>query len=303
MKPEVECVARVENTLGEGPWWDAAGQALWWVDAWQSRLWRTAAGAAQPVSLQLPAPLAGEPIGSMVLDVEGRVVCAMRRDFWRVDPATGEAALLAEGERGRPPTNRLNDGKCDRVGRYWCGSLNTDWQQASGALYRLDPGGQVACVIASHGISNGIAFSPDDRVFYFADTSAGVVLRFDFDLASGTLANRRVFIDMRDAPGQLDGATVDAEGNYWSALFGAAAVACFDPAGRLVRRIDVPTRHPTMCTFGGPTLETLYVTTARRFLEPAELAAQPLAGSLFAIHGLGARGLPEPRFGARSAGI
>lgn len=303
MKPAVECVARVDNTLGEGPWWDAAGQALWWVDAWQSRVWRLDAGATQATFLALPAPLAGEPIGSMVLDVEGRLVCAMRRDFWRVDPSTGAASLLAEGERGRPPTNRLNDGKCDRAGRYWCGSLNTDWRHASGALYRLDPDGRVDCVIDAHGISNGIAFSPDDRVFYFADTSAGVVWRFDFDLASGTIGNRRMFIDMRDAPGQLDGATVDAEGNYWSALFGAAAVACFDPDGRLVRRIEVPTRHPTMCTFGGAALDTLYVTTARRFLEPAELAAQPLAGSLLAIHGLGVRGLPETRFGARPAYI
>ncbi len=293
---EIDSVVRADNTLGEGPWWDAAGQVLWWVDAWGSRLWRYRPEGASIESHLLPAPIAGEPIGSMVLDRQGHVVCAMRRDFWRVDPGWGEATLLAPGERDRPPSNRLNDGKCDRAGRYWCGSLNTDWSLATGALYCLDAKHTVTRIVDEHGISNGIAFSPDDRRFYLADTRSGVVWQFDFDLAAGRLSNRRVFIDLASIPGQVDGATVDSEGFYWCALFGAGAVARFDPQGRLVRRIEVPTRDPTMCTFGDADLGTLYVTTARRFLNAAQLAAQPLAGALLALRGLGVTGLEEPRY-------
>jgi sugar lactone lactonase YvrE len=294
--PAVACVVRAENILGEGPWWDHAGQALWWIDAWGSRVWRHLPQEGLSDSQALPAPLAREPIGSMVLDMQGRLVCAMRRDFWRVDLERGEATLIAAAERDRPPTNRLNDGKCDRAGRYWCGSLNTDWSAATGALYRLDPNGRVACAVERHGISNGIAFSPDDRFFYFADTRDGVVWQYSFDLADGALSNRRPFIDAAHIAGRVDGATVDADGFYWCALFGGGAIARFDPKGRLVRTIELPTRDPTMCCFGGAALETLYVTTARRFLDPAQLAAQPLAGALLAVHGLGVKGLAEPRY-------
>jgi sugar lactone lactonase YvrE len=293
---EIDCVARAGNNLGEGPWWDTAGQALWWIDAWGSRVWRCHPRSGSVEFHLLPVPIAGEPIGSMVLDEQGRIVCARQRDFWRVDLERNEASLLAAAEHDRPSTNRLNDGKCDRAGRYWCGSLNTDWSVATGALYRLDAQHGVTRVIGEHGISNGIAFSADDKRFYFADTRASVVWQFDFDLAAGTLSNRRPFIDFAQVGGQPDGATVDAEGYYWCALFGAGAIARFDPLGRLARKIDLPTLYPTMCTFGGAGLETLYVTTARRFLDAAQLAAQPLAGALLALPGLGARGLAEPRY-------
>jgi sugar lactone lactonase YvrE len=124
-----------------------------------------------------------------------------------------------------------------------------------------------------------------------------VVWQFDFDVGAGTISNRRPFIDLTHIAGQADGATVDCEGYYWCALFGAGSIGRFDPNGRLVRMIELPTRDATMCTFGGAGLETLYVTTARRFLDAGQLAAQPLAGALLAVHGLGVRGLPEPRYG------
>jgi len=122
------------------------------------------------------------------------------------------------------------------------------------------------------------------------------VWAYDLDIDSGALANRRVFISTRDVPGRVDGATVDVEGNYWCAHIHDWHVACYAPGGRLLRRIRMPVRHPTMCTFGGANHDVLYVTSGTRFLEPGEAASQPLAGALFAIHGTGARGLPEPRF-------
>lgn len=293
---EIECAACVENELGEGPWWDATGRRLWRVDAWRARVWCLDPRTAAVESHALPPPIDSEPIGSMVLDSRGRLVLAMRRDFWRVDLGRGEATPIAPAEHDRPASNRLNDGKCDRRGRFWCGSLNTDWSKATGALYRLGADRVATRVVDEHGISNGIAFSPDDRRFYLADSLAAVVWQYDFDLEAGALSNRRVFVDGAGVAGMIDGATVDADGFYWCAMSGAGAVARFDPDGRPALRVELPTRDVTMCTFGGPDLETLYVTSARRFLEPGQLAGQPLAGALFAIRGLGTRGIAEPRF-------
>jgi sugar lactone lactonase YvrE len=145
---------------------------------------------------------------------------------------------------------------------------------------------------------NGIAWSPDDRSMYLADTLAGMVWQYDFDAASGRIANRRPFVSIDRTEGAPDGATVDADGCYWTALFRGGAVAQFDPDGKSIRRISLPVSNPTMCAFGGPDLDILYVTSATRFLDEAQLRAQPLAGHLLAIRGLGARGLPEPKFNA-----
>ena len=147
-------------------------------------------------------------------------------------------------------------------------------------------------------VGNGIAWSPDDRAMYLADSFAGTVWRYDFDVATGAIADRRVFISTAHIRGIVDGATVDADGCYWAALFRGGAVAQFDPDGKLMRHVRLPVSNPTMCAFGGTDLDVLYVTSASRFLDDAQRRAQPLAGHLFAIHGLGVRGLPEPRFGA-----
>jgi sugar lactone lactonase YvrE len=131
---------------------------------------------------------------------------------------------------------------------------------------------------------------------YLADTLAGMVWKYDFDVASGLIANRRPFISVGAAEGAPDGATVDANGCYWTALFRGGAVAQFDPDGRLMRRIGLPVSNPTMCAFGGPDLDILYITSATRFLDETQFGAQPLAGRVLAIRGLGVRGLPEPKF-------
>jgi sugar lactone lactonase YvrE len=165
-------------------------------------------------------------------------------------------------------------------------------------LWRLDPAGDARLMEDGLIAGNGIAWSPDDRTMYLADTLAGTVWQYDFDLAAGEIANRRLFVSTDPAQGAADGATVDADGCYWCALFRGGAVAQFDPAGRLVRRVELPVSNPTMCAFGGPDLDILYVTSASRFLDEVQLRAQPLAGRVLAVHGLGARGLPEPKFGA-----
>jgi sugar lactone lactonase YvrE len=147
-------------------------------------------------------------------------------------------------------------------------------------------------------VGNGIAWSPDDRTMYLADTPVGKVWQYEFDITSGEIANRRPFLSIEAGQGAPDGATVDADGCYWSALFRGGAVAQFDPAGKSMRRIALPVSNPTMCAFGGPDLDILYVTSASRFLDESQLRAQPQAGCVFAIHGLGVHGLPEPKFNA-----
>jgi sugar lactone lactonase YvrE len=147
-------------------------------------------------------------------------------------------------------------------------------------------------------VSNGIAWAPDDRTMYFGDSRAETVFAYDFDADDGAISNRRPFFSTHDLEGRPDGATVDSDGFYWCALVHGGAIARVDPKGRLDRLVPMPVRHVTMCSFGGPELDVLYVTSAAAMLPEAERISEPLAGALFAVRGLNARGLPEPWFGA-----
>lgn len=297
--PHIECVAPVQAILGEGPIWNVEEQALYFIDAWQPLILRWRPSDARLHTWRLPEALNCEPIGSLVFRERGGLVVAMKSGFHRLDLATGEHELIADPERERPPvpvTNRLSDGKCDRRGRYWCGSTNSTLKDPTGTLFRLDPDGTCTAMAGGTIVSNGIAFSPDDRTMYYADSRALTVWAYDFDLQAGTISNRRAFVSTRGLGGRVDGATVDADGNYWAALIGMGAIGCFDPSGLLQRTVTLPVKNPAMCTFGGANLDELYVVTSTRFTPDDLRRRQPLAGGLFRITGLGARGLPEPRF-------
>jgi len=298
MRPDVVCIAPARNDLGESLCWDADGRILYWIDAWKAAVhtYDPATGAMRRT--EFATALGGRPIGSIACRTGSGMISGVKGGFYELDPETGGAHLVAEVEAHRPATNRLNDGKCDRAGRFWCASANTDHRTPSGALWRLDAGGEPRLMQDGLIIGNGIAWSPDDRSMYLADTPTGIVWKYDFDIASGEIANRRPFLTLDAARGAPDGATVDANGCYWTALFRGGAVGQFDPDGKPMRRIDLPVSNPTMCAFGGPDLDFLYVTSASRFLDETQLRAQPLAGSVFAIYGLGVRGLPEPKFNA-----
>ncbi|MFZ5781455.1 MAG: SMP-30/gluconolactonase/LRE family protein [Pseudomonadota bacterium] len=295
MHPDIACVSSVANDLGESPCWDVAAQRLYWIDAWRSQVHALDPATGEARCLELGAALGGLPIGSIGPHAAGGMIAGVKGGFWHLDPEHGTARAIAAVEADRPPTNRLNDGKCDRGGRFWCASVNTDHRSPTGALWRLS-GSDPVLMQDGLTIGNGIAFSPDDRTMYLADTPTRSVWRYDFDLATGALADRRLFISTDHIDGFVDGATVDADGCYWAALFRGGAVAQFDPDGRLIRHVRLPVTTPTMCAFGGPDLDILYVTSASRFLDEGARRAQPLAGHLFAIAGLGVRGVPEPRF-------
>lgn len=285
----IECVAEVGNLLGEGVIWNGSEAALYWVDAYGKLIQRY-----HPADGKLESWPVDEPIGSLVFRAAGGIVAGMLSGFRALDLDAGTSEILIDPQPGDDIL--LNDGKCDRAGRYWCGSVVMSLDRPDGVLWRLDPDLRAHAMDRGFLVSNGIAWSPDDRVMYFADTRAETVYAYDFDVTEGRISNRRVFLDTTRTEGRVDGATVDGDGFYWCAMVHGGAVHRYDPHGRLDRVIELPVQHPTMCSFGGDDLSTLYVTSATRFLSPEERTAQPEAGGLFAIHDLGVRGLPEPLF-------
>lgn len=289
VKPEIVVACARADELGEAPMWHVPEGALYWVDALGPAINRL--GADGKVSRWAMPRI----IGSFVFRRRGGFVGALQNGFSTIDLDSGRVETVIDPEPERPG-NLLNDGKCDRRGRYWCGSRDAALTHPTGALYRLDA--DFSCRRMDEGfiVSNGIAWSPDDRRMYFADSRGETVFIYDFDIDDGAISNRRLFFSTRGMKGRCDGATVDADGFYWCALVHGGAVARIDAKGRLDRLVALPVKHPTMCSFGGEKLDILYVTSATALATDAERAAQPLAGSLFAIHGLGAQGLPETMF-------
>ncbi|MGE0314601.1 MAG: SMP-30/gluconolactonase/LRE family protein [Lautropia sp.] len=281
------------DLLGESPCWNPDDARLWWVDSFAPAIRRLDPLTGIVDHFAMPAD-----IGSFAFTHDGALVAATRAGFLRVDidGTTVRTRPIAD-PLSRDRRLMLNDGKCDRLGRYWCASVHSDFVGRQAELLRLDPDGTVARIDGGFVIGNGIAISPDESRFYLADSRDETVWVYDFDLARGTLSGRRRFFDTTDIDGRVDGATCDTDGNYWCALVHGGAVACISPAGQLIERIAVPAKHPTMVAFGGPRLDTLFVTSASMLLAPGERAAWPAAGALFRIDGLGARGVPEPRFG------
>jgi len=287
---QATCIVYCKNVLGEGALWCPRDQVLWWIDISSPTLWRFEPRSGRVEHWPLP-----KPPGSFALRKDGGFLFAFRNGFATLEEPGGELNWcavpgLALGDE------RFNDGKADRAGRFWSGTLDRKLGSAIGQLYRVEPGLRVTAMDRGFTISNGIGWSPDDRIMYFTDTPSRRIYRYDFDLASGQIANRRVFAEVEPGHGGPDGMTVDAEGCVWSAQFDRWCIHRYAPEGRLERSIRLPVQRPTTCMFGGPDLATLYVTSARMDLTADALAAQPQAGGVFALDP-GVRGLPEPRFG------
>jgi sugar lactone lactonase YvrE len=289
---QAELVVDARNSVGESPVWVAQEQSLYWVDIPARRLcrWQAASG-------RIDHWTAPEMIGCIAPAAGGGWVCGMETGVFHLD-TRGEGATqvreLAHVEHARPGM-RFNDGRCDRQGRFRAGTMFMDMaaEQAVGTVYALEPGGVLRPVVTELFVPNGMAFSPDGRTMYLSDShpKSQRIWAFDYDTATGAPSNRRLFVDMNPLPGRPDGAAVDEDGGYWICANDAGLVHRFTPQGRLDRSLELPVKKPAMCAFGGPQLDTLYVTSIR----PGEvdLSDQPLAGGLFALRP-GARGLPEP---------
>jgi sugar lactone lactonase YvrE len=284
---DVYVAVRGSNVLGECPLWDDSAAALYWVDGRGPALYRCEPGG-QPRRWDLP-----EIVGSFAFRVRGGLLLALQTGLFTFDLDSGALSLFARPETGCPG-NRFNDGRCDRQGRFWTGTMSTVSREPRGSLYRVQGDGACARLIDGVIVPNSIAWSPDGRTMYFADTYRHCIWTFDFDTDAGEISNRRIFTETR-GPGRPDGSAVDAEGCLWNCEYAGGRVVRYTPDGAVDRVVTVPADNPTCCAFGDRDLRTLYVTSARQRLSPDELARQPEAGSVFAIR-TGVSGLAETRF-------
>lgn len=287
---DVECVVDSRSLLGEGPLWDPQAGALWWLDIKGRLIHRYDPKSGDDRTWATP-----EDIGCLAVRERGGLVVALRSGLYFFDPATGRFDAILNPEANERD-NRFNDGKPDRQGRFWPGSMYEGSNpRPSAGLYRLDADLSCRRMVSGITCSNGLAWSPDSRVMYYADSPAQRVWAWDFDPATGDIANQRPFIDTSGFNSNPDGATVDAEGMYWLTLPEADKVARFDPSGRVMQVIDFPVFHPTCAMFGGENLDILYITTAAMFRPADVLAMKPRTGGLFAMD-VGVKGLPESHF-------
>jgi len=287
MAIQVEVAAPGADRLGECPLWDEREAMLWWVDSRWPAVKRLDPASGAVMMLVLP-----EVVGSIAFRERGGLIAATKSGIHFLDAAGGALARAANPE-ARLPENRFNDGRCDRAGRFWVGTMSDVKRDPVGSLYRVDT--DFTCIKLRNGIiiPNSLAFSPEGRTMYFADTNRHTIWSWDYHLASGAATNERVFADT--GSGRPDGSCVDAEGCLWNAEYGAWRLVRYTPRGKVDRVVALPVANPTCCCFGGEDLGTLYVTTATQRLTPEELAQQPLAGSLLALRP-GVKGLAESRF-------
>jgi sugar lactone lactonase YvrE len=271
---------------GEGPVWHPSFDGVRWVDM----------HAGDILELVGPDNVRRTHVGKVAAAFRprrrGGVVLADERGFALLTPdLTAERRLP---DLWDDPGIRMNEGGADPAGNFWCGSMAYDESPGAGALYRLSPDLTAEEVLDGVTISNGFGFSPDGSRAYYVDTPTR---RVDvFDHRDGTLTDRRPAVRVADGPGNPDGLTVDAEGCVWVALFGGAAVHRYSPDGELLAVVPLPVAQVTACTFGGPELDRLYVTTSRQGLDADARVTQPLAGALFAVDVPGVRGLPTLEF-------
>jgi len=286
-----ELIVDVRNAVGECPVWVPEENALYWVDIPNGSLQRWDAATGYLSAWKAPQMLA-----CIARTQAGNWVAGMETGFFELtthNDGSLDTTLLAGVEHPRPDM-RLNDGRCDRQGRFWAGSMVLDMglNAAEGILYRYASGRAPHAQLDGFITLNGLAFSPDGRTMYASDSHPQVqqVWAFDYDTNTGTPSNRRLFIDMNHFPGRPDGAAVDAEGCYWICANDAGLIHRFTPEGRLDRSLSVPVKKPTMCAFGGSRLDTLYVTSIRD-----DASEQSLSGGVFALNP-GVKGLAEPHF-------
>ncbi len=269
---------------GEGPVWHAGWPGLRWVDMLAGDVLEL-----DPVTGTVTRHHVGTVAAALRPCSSGGVVLALERGFALADADLSNVRLL--GDLWTDPGIRMNDGDCDPDGRFYCGSMAYHETPGAGALYRLDPNGNTTTVLTGVTISNGLAWSPDGGTAYYIDTPTHRVDAFDYDPTQG-LTNRRPIVQIPPDDGSPDGLTIDTTGNLWVALWGGGAVRCYTPTGHLTAHLPLPVTQVTACTFGGPNLDELYITTSRQQVTPG---TQPAAGALFRAQP-GTRGLPARNY-------
>jgi len=297
---DIERVAAPACAVGESPVWSAREHAWYWTDIPARTVWRLDAASGAVARWSTP-----EMVACLAPRAGGGLVAGMETGVCRIDLGADGVAragrLAAPGAGELVPGMRFNDGRTDRQGRFWAGTMVMDMAaaRADGHLYRLDAHGLSQPLVSGLVTQNGLAWSPDGRTMYLSDShpSRQLVWAFDYDPDTGTPTNRRLFVDMNAHPGRPDGAAVDADGCYWTAANDAGLLLRFTPDGRLERRIELPMAKPSMLCFGGAGLDTLLVTS----IDPGPPAGQPAGqsagwpGAVLLLRP-GVRGLPDTPF-------
>lgn len=267
----VELIVDAKAMLGEGPVWDEKKQTLYWLDILEKRIY---------AGVELFAQL-DDLIGCFAVQKNGNFLLGKRASFVDFEPASSRQSVLASVNESA--TNRINDGKCDPAGRFIAGTMDMNEKDPTGSLYSFD-GSKVTRLLDGIRISNGLTWSTDFKTFYYNDTPTLEVKAFDYDLASGQIANPRIAIRVPEALGWPDGMTSDTEGNLWIAMWGGAKVTRWDPrTGQLLEQIPVPALQSSSVVFGGKNRNELYITSARKGMSEADLQKYPLSGGLFKV--------------------
>ncbi len=288
---DVLCVLGAQAQIGEGPMWDPKDKVLYWADITGKQLNIFNPANSQNRVFELP-----DLVTSIAPRKNGGLILTTRKTIAFFDVATQKLEAVADPEPDKPG-NRFNDGKVDRQGRLWGGTMgDVEWDQPLGNLYRFDANRTVTRMEEGICCSNGLGWSPDSKTMYFTESFKHRIFAYDFDPATGAIENRRVFVQLPSHTAAFpDGLTVDAEGGVWSAQPMFGRLARYDPSGKIERVIELPISRGTSAMFGGENLDILYVTSMRLTLSDEQLAEEPLAGSLFALKP-GVKGLPEAPF-------
>jgi len=290
LTPELLFDARAE--LGEGPFWDAQTQTLYWLDVLNKRIY-----AGHDLYAQLDETVGCAALrkdGGLILTLKNSIVELGPFDFAQGGPDSAKPTVLATVDE--PVNNRFNDGKCDPAGRFLAGSMDLNESDPTGAFYSFD-GKAITRMLTGIRISNGLTWSPDHKTFYYIDTPTREVKAFDYDLATGQIAEPRCIIHIPDGMGWPDGMTSDTDGNLWIAMWAGAKVTQWDPrSGQLLEQIAMPVYQPSSCIFGGADLNELYITSARKGMSQEKLQEYPLSGGVFKVT-TKVTGMPTYKFG------
>jgi sugar lactone lactonase YvrE len=269
-------IVKIENFLGEGPLWHPIHQMLYWVDIEKMEV-----HGLEPHTNRHRVWETRKKVGAVVAAANGNLILALQGEIAELDPANGKIKSLVKLEADLPE-NRCNDGKCDAAGRFWIGTMHVDCKPGTGSLYCVDTHLQVTKVLTGLTIANGMGWSPDGDYMYFIDSADCQVKRFKFSSEKVSLEQEKIILRFEKERGLPDGMCVDSEGMLWIGFWGGSCVGRYDPAtGKHLGDIRVTAPHVTSCCFGGPDLQTLFITTAREGLTPQQLKEFPLSGSLF----------------------
>lgn len=286
---DIQCVWEEPAILGEGPLWVARENAVYWVDIVSKKVHRYGVADDARRTWVFEAQ-----VSSLAERQQGGLVGTVRAGFAFIDLEADAFEPIVMPEAGMPE-NRFNDGKVDENGRYWAGSMDDGEKLETGSLYRLDGDLALHKMDENYSITNGPAFSVDGKTLYHTDTAKRKIFAFDFS-EDGAINNKRVFVELvAEEEGYPDGMTVDSEDCIWLAHFAGSRITRYSPEGEVMQVISMPVPNITSCTFAGPDLDTLYITTARHLLKEEDIRKYPLSGSLFSCKP-GITGLPTPLF-------